>query len=174
MKKTHIISIAILAVMCATGAQAQNRTTTDSSYYGEIGYSPVEVSNNGGDATPDVMRFLIGTELNKNFALEAMYMMTTHKDSRVGYEAKMSGFGIFLKPKMALSDSTEVFSRAGVMRSEITASASGAHKGTDLAYGVGIQTNFTKSVYGQLDYMTSYDRDNVSAKGYTLSLGMRY
>jgi opacity protein-like surface antigen len=92
----------------------------------------------------------------------------------VGYDASIKGFGLFLKPKMALTENTEVFARAGVMRTEIIASPRGSHTGTDVAYGLGIQTNFTKSVYGQLDYMHSYDRDSVAAKGYTLSLGTRF
>lgn len=96
------------------------------------------------------------------------------KDSRTGYDAAVSGYGIFLKPKMALTDSTEIFARVGAMRSKITAATGGAHTGNDVAYGLGIQTNFTKTVYGQLDYMQSYDRDSVAAKGYTLSLGTRF
>jgi opacity protein-like surface antigen len=174
MKKLHIIATATLAVLCATGAQAQSRTSLDNGYYGEIGYSSVDVTGAGGSATPHTVRFLVGNELNKNFGLEGMYITTTSKDTRVGYDATIKGLGVFLKPKMALSENTEVFARAGIMRAEITASASGSHTGTDVAYGLGIQTNFTKSVYGQLDYMQSYDRDSIAAKGYTLSLGTRF
>jgi hypothetical protein len=64
--------------------------------------------------------------------------------------------------------------RQQFLRAEITAAAGGSRSGTDLAYGLGIQTNFSKTVYGQLDYMNTYDRDNMTAKGYTLSVGMRY
>jgi len=173
MKKLHLIAAATLAVVCATGAQAQSRMT-DNGYYGEIGYSSVDVTGAGGGATPETLRFLIGTELNKGLGLEALYITTTSKDGRVGYDASVSGFGIFLKPKMALTESTEVFARIGAMSAEITAATGGSHTGTDVAYGLGIQTNFSKTVYGQLDYMHSYDRDNVSAKGYTLSLGTRF
>lgn len=174
MKKNRIIAIATLAVLCATGAQAQSRNASDNGYYGEIGYSPVDVSGPGGNAKPHAVRFLIGSELNKNLGLEAMYTTTMSKDSRLGYDAAVSNFGILLKPKMALTESTEVFARVGLMRADITASTSGSHTGTDIAYGLGIQTNFTKSVYGQFDYMHSYDRDSVAAKGYTLSLGTRF
>lgn len=174
MKKLHLIAIATLAVLSATGAQAQSRTSANNGNYGEIGYSPVDVSGPGGTATPDALRFLIGNELNKNMGLEALYLTTTSKESRLGYNASVSGFGIFLKPKMALNESTEVFARVGLMRADITASASGSHTGTDVAYGLGIQTNFTKSVYGQFDYMNSYDRSGIAAKGYTLSLGTRF
>lgn len=174
MKKHHIIAIAFSTALFAMGAQAQSRSASDVGYYGEIGYSIVDVSGNGGDARPHALRFVIGNELNKNLGLEAMYTTTTSKDSRLGYDAAISSFGILLKPKMAVGDSTELFARFGLMRADITASTGGSHTGTDFAYGIGIQTNFTKSVYGQLDYMHAYDRDSVAAKGYTLSLGTRF
>ena len=174
MKKIHIIAIATLAVLCATGAQAQSRNNADMRYYSEIGYSPVDVTGAGGNATPEAMRLVFGNEINKNLALEAMYTTTYSKDNRVGYDASIQSFGLLLKPKMALTDNTEIFARIGVMRASITASTSGSHTGTDSAYGLGIQTNFTKSVYGQLDYMNSYDRSGITAKGYSLSLGTRF
>lgn len=173
MKKLHLIAAAALAALCATGVQAQSRMA-ENGYYGEIGYSSVDVSGAGGGATPETLRFLVGTELNKGLGLEALYITTVSKDSRVGYDAAVRGFGIFVKPKMALTESTEVFARLGAMRAEITAATGGARSGTDLAYGLGIQTNFTKTVYGQLDYMHAYDKDGVSAKGYTLSVGTRF
>jgi opacity protein-like surface antigen len=173
MKKLHLIAAAALAVLCATGAQAQSRMA-ENGYYGEIGYSAVDVTGSGGGATPDTLRFLLGSDLNKGMGLEALYITTTSKDSRPGYDASVRGFGIFLKPKMALTESTEAFARLGAMRAEITGGTGGSHTGTDFAYGLGIQTNFTKTVYGQVDYMQSYDKDGVSAKGYTLSLGTRF
>lgn len=174
MKKIQLMAFVSLAIIGATGAQAQNRTSADNGYYGEIGYSQVDVSGAGGAAKPDAARFLIGNELNKNLNVEVLYITTVSKDSRTGYDAAVSGYGIFLKPKMALTDNTEIFARVGAMRSKITAATGGAHTGNDVAYGLGIQTNFTKTVYGQLDYMQSYDRDSVAAKGYTLSLGTRF
>ena len=175
MKKNHIMAVvAALAIFTVTHTQAQSRHASENGYYGEIAYSDVSVSGAGGNANPQAMRLLLGNEMNKNLGVEAMYASTVSKDSRPGYDASYSSFGIFLKPKMALSDNTEIFARVGMLRADITASASGSHTGSDLAYGLGIQTNFTQSVYGQLDYMHSYDRDGVSAKGYALSLGMRF
>jgi opacity protein-like surface antigen len=173
MKKLHIIAAAALAALCASGAQAQSRMA-DNGYYGELGYSSMDVTGSGGGATPETLRFLIGTDLNKGMGLEALYITTLSKDSQAGYNASMNGFGIFLKPKMALTESTDVFARLGAMRAEITGGTGGSRSGTDFAYGLGIQTNFTKTVYGQLDYMQFYDKDGVSAKGYTLSLGTRF
>lgn len=174
MKKIRTIALITFSLLTITGAQAQSLHAADYSYYSEIGYSPVDVSGTGGNATPHAVRLLFGNVINKNLGLEAMYSTTVSKDSRQGYDASYSGFGIFLKPKMAVTENTEVFARVGVLRADITASSNGSHTGSDFAYGLGVQTNITQSVYGQLDYMHSYDRDSVAAKGYTLSLGMRF
>lgn len=172
MKKLHLITIAALAVLTITGAQAQS-SYKGNGYFGEIGYSQVKVSGDSG-GKPDAVRLLIGNELNKNLDVEAMYTGTVSKDSQTGYDASVKSFGILLKPKLALTENTDVFARIGLVRADITASASGSHTGTDMAYGVGIQTNFSKSVYGQIDYLNQYDRGGISAKGYTLSLGTRF
>jgi len=174
MKTTRIMALASLAVLCATGALAQSSASSGNGFYAELGYSPVEVFGAGGDAKPTGARLVVGYELNKNMGLEAMYTGNTTKDGRVGYDASFTGFGLMLKPKAALSEDTEVFARVGAMRADITASSSGTSSDTDFAYGLGVQTNFNKSVYGQLDYMRSYDRNSISAKGYTLSLGIRF
>ena len=174
MKKLHLIAMATLAVVCVSGAQAQSRQPSDNGYYGEIGYSPMEVSDSRGNAKPSAIRLLIGNEMNKNLGIEAMLISTVSKDSHVGYDGSISSVGLLLKPKIALTDNTELFARVGVMRAEITASKMGSQIGTDLAYGVGIQTSVTKSVYVQLDYMNAYEHDGVAAKGYTLSLGTRF
>lgn len=174
MKKTHIIAIATLAALCGSGAQAQSQIAMGNGYYGELGYSQMKVTGAGGNSEPDAARYLLGSELNANMGLEATYTSTMAKDTRVGYEGSVSYFGIFLKPKMALTADTEVFARIGAVRADITAAVGDSHKGNDLAYGLGIQTKFTQSLYGQLDYMNAYDRSGVTAKGYTLSLGLRF
>lgn len=173
MNTARIMALASLVVWSATGALAQSSASSGNGFYAELGYSPVEVYGAGGDAKPTGARLVVGYELNKNMGIEAMYTGTT-KDARVGYDASFTGFGLMLKPKAALSEDTEVFARVGAMRADITASSSGTSSDTDFAYGLGVQTQFNKSVYGQLDYMRSYDRNSISAKGYTLSLGIRF
>lgn len=80
MKKIHLVAIMALAVLSTTGVQAQSRTSADNGYYGEIGYSPVDVSGSGGNAKPHAVRFLIGNEINKSLGFEAMYTTTVSKD----------------------------------------------------------------------------------------------
>ena len=174
MKKIHLISLATTIFLFANGAQAQNQATSPYTFYGEIGGSQVDLSGAGGDAKPGAVRFLLGNELNKNLALEVLYTVTVAKESRTGYDASYTGFGVFLKPKMSLIQGTEVFARVGVIRADITASNAGSSQGSDVAYGLGIQAYLSQNIYGQVDWMHSYDRDNVGAKGFTFSLGTRF
>lgn len=174
MKIFHHTLITALMLTSAAMANAQGLRSMGSGYYAEIGYSPTELNGAGGGSKPDALRFLVGYEINPNLDVEALYTTTVTKESRVGYDASISAFGLLLKPKLALTTSTDIFARVGAIRADITASASGARTGTDFAYGLGIQTKFSDSMHGQLDYMHSYDRDNVSAKGYTVSIGKRF
>lgn len=174
MNIKRLITNASVTFLMISGVQAQTQVGSVNTFYGEVGLSPVEVSGAGGDARPFAVRLLVGNELTKNLGLDLMYTATISKDSRSGYNAYFNGLGLFVKPKVALTEGTEVFARLGVLRSDITASAAGRDLGTDIAYGVGIQTYFTKTVYGQFDYMHSYDRDNVAAKGFTVSAGTRF
>ena len=174
MNNKILLSIAVSALLMNSASNAQSQVGSANSFYGEIGFSPIDLAGPGGDAKPYGVRFLIGNELNKNLGLDVLYTTTVSKDSRPGYDASYSGFGVFLKPKFTIIDGTEVFARIGVVRANSTASASGSDLGSDVAYGAGIQTNLTKVIYGQIDYMHSYDRDNVYVKGFTFSVGTRF
>jgi Outer membrane protein beta-barrel domain len=175
MKNTYFVALSLMAALVSTGAQAQNRTNADIGYYGEIAYAPIEVGDGSANTSkPTAARFIIGKDLSPTLALEGMYTTTLSKDDRGAFNATVSNYGIHLKPKMALTPDTLLFARLGVTRSDITASAAGSHKGNDFSYGVGVQTNITKTVYGQLDYMNYFDKDNTSAKGFALSVGSRF
>lgn len=174
MKKINLIAMTAVGLFAACTAQAQSGSNYGNGYFAEIGYSQPKLSGAGGDSKPDAVRFLIGNEISKHLDVEGVYMSTVSKDSQLGYKASISSFGVLLKPKVELTQDTLVFARMGVIRADITASTSGSHTGTDLAYGLGIQTMFSKTVYGQLDYLNQYDRSGHTAKGYTLSLGTRF
>ena len=165
-----IVSTALVVNVAAT-----HNTVQAEGLYGEIGLTPVHVKSEAGDVShPQAMRFLIGTDLHENLALEALYVATYSKDSRPGFDAKATHYGLMLKPQYSITNETIAFARVGVAHANFTASSAGSRTGTDLAYGVGLQTNFSKSVYGQIDYMNYYDKEGQSSKAYTLSVGTRF
>ncbi len=175
MYNSRTLAFSLLATLLACSAQAQSRPSSDTGYYGEVGYAPIVVkSDAGGSATPKAGRFIVGKDLNANLAVEGFFMTTMTKETRVGFDGTTSNYGIALKPKMALTASTDVFARVGWAYSDITASAAGSRTGTDAIYGLGIQSYITPSVYAQLDYMSYFQKDGITAKGYTVSIGTRF
>lgn len=176
MKKHKYACLALLATLTAGAASAQSMMH-DAGYYAEVGYTPLSIDDGGVTLKPDLARFVVGKDLNKNLSIEGMYTTTVSKDSYRGVNYSSSGYGVYLKPKMEIAKDTEVFARVGYVRSEFKASGAGvssANSGSDVSYGLGVQTKLTKDVYGQLDYMNYYDKDGGTSKGFTLAVGTRF
>ena len=122
-------------------------------------------------------RLTVGKELAKNLAVEGTFAFTASKDSDavggVTYTGKESFYGAYLKPKMEVAKDVEAFARIGALHTKYEDEAGSLSK-TKVSYGVGVQAQFTKDVYGQVDYMSYYKQDGMTAKGFTLSVGTRF
>lgn len=176
MKNSTHALVALLAVM-AVGAASAQTMKKDSGYYGEVGYTPISIGDSAITFKPKLARFIVGKDIHENLAIEGMYATTLSKDSQQGVDVSASGYGIFLKPKMEIAKDTEAFARVGWSKTEVKASGLGGSTSgseSDVSYGLGVQTKFTKDVYGQVDYMNYYKKDGVTAKGFTLSVGTRF
>jgi opacity protein-like surface antigen len=161
-----VLAISTFALFNAAHAQ---------DYYGEIGLTPIHLKSEVGDIShPQTIRFLFGKDVHENLAIEALYLTTYSKDSRPGFDAQSTHYGFVIKPKYALTSETIAFARFGVAHANFTASSEGSRTGLDLAYGLGLQTLLSKSLYGQIDYMNYYDKNGQSSKGFTLSVGTRF
>lgn len=177
MKNSKHTLIALLTVLAAGTASAQSMS--NQGYYGEIGYTALKIKNdnNGFDVTPKLARFIIGKEIDKNLSVEGTYAFTASKDSAVvrgtNYTAEGTLFGAYLKPKMEIAKDVEIFARVGAIHSKYKDEGSSVSK-TKLAYGIGMQAQLTKDVYGQVDYMNYYKQDGITAKGFTVSVGTRF
>lgn len=175
MKNFKHAAIALLLGFNASLAFSQS----NQDYYGEVGYMALNIKNenNGFAIAPRLARFIVGKELDKNLAVEGVYGLTVSKDSavlgNVKYTGQQSFYGAYLKPKMEAVKDVEVFARVGALHGKYEDEASAISK-TKLSYGFGVQAQFTKDVYGQLDYMSYYKQDGMTARGFTISLGTRF
>jgi opacity protein-like surface antigen len=175
MNKRNAFALSLFTTTLAFIALIQSSPVKAQGYYGEIGLTPLHLKSEAGDIShPQTMRFLIGKDIHENLAIEGLYVATYSKDSRPGFDAKATHYGLLLKPKYAITTETEVFARIGVAHSNFTATSVEDRRGSDLAYGIGLQTYFSKSIYGQIDYMNYYDKEGQSSKGYTVSIGTRF
>ena len=176
MKTSRLLAVSLFAALGVSSLQAQTALyPANSGYYAELGYSAVDLKVDGGEtSTPQIVRVIVGKELHKNLAVEGMFATTASRDNKATYSGEFTSYGLMLKPKMALTDSTELFARGGWARSDVTASAAGATTGSDFIYGVGIQTKFTPTVFGQIDYTNYFHRSGIKAEGLGISVGMHY
>lgn len=177
MKNSKHTLIAFLSVLAAGAASAQSMS--NQGYYGEVGYTALSIKNdsNGFDISPKLARLIVGKEINKDLAVEGTYAFTASKDSAVvsgtKYTGKASMFGAYLKPKFEIAQDVEVFARVGAIHTKYEDEGSSISK-TKASYGLGIQAQLTKDVYGQVDYMNYYKQDGMTGKGFTVSVGTRF
>jgi opacity protein-like surface antigen len=179
MKKTKYTLIALLALVAASASSAQSASDA---YYGEVGYLNMKFTDNTNVApTPKLLRFVIGKKINENLAVEAMAGLTVSKGdwSQASMKGELSGttYGINLKPKVNIANGTELFARVGVARTswkDDYTGGSSSDSATKAVYGAGVQTEFSKNTYGQLDYMSYGGRDGWKSNGFTVSIGTRF
>lgn len=176
MKTSSQVWVLALLASLAGAASAQSMGK-DNAYYGELGYMPFSLSNNVEKVKPKLVRLTLGKSIHENLALEAMYADTVSKYHADGDDHSSTISGLALKPKMGLAYDTEVFARLGWYRtSHKTTGVNYSDKSAESStgYGLGIQTAFTNDVYGQLDYMNYHKKNDVTGKGWTFSVGMRF
>lgn len=142
----------------------------------------MKVSDSDLSTTPIAARFTLGTNINESLAVEAVYVGTAKKDSvnvdNINADIAISGYGVYVKPKMEVAKDTEVFGRIGYTSAKLTASAGNisvdSNTVSSLSYGAGVQTEINKDWYAQADYMVFSKKDGATAKGLALSVGYRF
>jgi len=179
MKHTIRLLAVAAASLTALGAQAQ-------SVYGELGYSALEYQENSAafrsTIKPGMVRGIVGYELSPNLAAEAMLGLGMGSDDvRVGgvtVKGKVDNMvGAFIKPKVKIGESFELFGRLGATSTKVSASSGGfsvSDRGTGLAYGGGASYSFTPQLSINADYMNYYDRKGVKVDGITVGVGFRF
>ncbi len=165
---------ALIVATTATSALAQ--------VYGEVGYNAVDYKEAGRKASLGSLSATVGYNFHKNLAVEGFVATGIADDDvrvsglNVNVEAKTS-YGVFLKPKVALSDSFEVFAKLGWVESKIGASVANisvSEKGSDFAYGLGAQYNVSKKVYLSGGYNSFYSKNDVKVEGWNVGIGYKF
>lgn len=173
-------TVAATAVaLAAVGAQAQGM-------YGELGYSHLNFEETdtafSAKVNPSMVRGIVGYELNRNLAVEGMAGIGLQSDDvRVG-SARLEGevdniLGVFVKPKIQLGESVELFGRAGVATTKVSARAGNlsiSDRGTSFAYGGGASFALTPRTSITADYMRYYDRKGIVVDGINVGVGLKF
>ena len=168
--KTISRVLASLILVATAGVASAQTAAAQPKFYGEVGYLPLNIKfSDGSKVTPNLVRGVVGTEINDNLAAEGSLGLTLSKDDGVS----ATTVGAFLKPKYAITKDAEVFARIGVTRTSLGGEGTGSM--TKAAYGFGAQMEINKDVYGQVDYM-HYGKDAAGStvRGFTVSIGTRF
>lgn len=147
MKKL-LITVAAAAISLAVPAMAH----AESSLYGNIGYASIDID----PVNLGALQGRLGVDFNDNFAIEGEAAFGIADDDILGVSVELnSSFGVFAVGKLPVSDSVDVFVRAGFASAEVdVGGTSGSEDGA--AYGAGLQAFFTENDGVRVDY-TRYD-----------------
>lgn len=176
MKRLVIAAAAASALLALGTAQAQQQQA-QSPFYGELGYSFLNIDGANFGANPQALRGIVGYNFHPNFALEGMAAFGTRDDTDNGFTSKLrSQYGVFAKPKYAFNN-VEVFGRLGYVQSKVrTSSVAGTvnESGGDFAWGLGANYNINPRTYVGVDYLRSYDKGSTKVDGVTIGVGFRF
>lgn len=176
MIKKSLFALFLLSLGSAAVAEEQSK------FYVEASYGGIKYSQYGYYATPGVGILKFGANINKNLSVEGQVGTTiTNATGYIGVTPVSvkydSIYGVFLKAKAEVTPDFEVFGRLGYAHASISVSTpygSGSAENGDFAYGIGAQYNFTPVVYGQIDYMSYYNKNGATANGPSIGLGLKF
>jgi hypothetical protein len=179
MKSISKSSLLALALFAAAGANAQTQGKT-SQFYGEAAVAPIRYEEAGYSFTPTAIRGILGYEAHPNFAFEGMFGFGVSEGSTQIRGANVTfsvdnTFGIYVRPKVALTPEFELFGRLGFARSGATLSVQGgsiSSSESDMSYGFGAALKLSPALALVGDYMSYYNKNGVNAKG--VGIGLRF
>lgn len=188
MKKTTVPVLAVATALFAFASSAQAQDASTPKLYGELGYTQLSAkASDGVDAlkfSPSAVSGVFGYQFMPWLAVEGQVGIGASKgkiklngaDTGVNGKVKSTA-GVFLKPSVAVSDSIDLFGRVGWVHTELELSAGGVSntgRGSDIAYGVGANFNFSKTSYVQASWMNYYKKDGLKVDGFAVAYGMRF
>jgi Outer membrane protein beta-barrel domain len=173
----------MLALSGTVSAQSLDKNT---GYYAEFGLAQAYYKEPGWSFNNAMGVFKGGYNLNKYIAAEVM--AAGNLNTANGYfgaaylTAKVSSaYGGYAKFSLPVNDEFSLFVRGGVTNATVNATATNGvrytsvwQSGSDLSYGAGAQFNFTKDTYGQVDYMSYYNKNNVTVVAPSISVGYKF
>ena len=173
--------VAAILTAAATGSMAQASTNKETGFYGEIGLAQAYYTEPLANFNHPLGMLKAGYNINKNVAVEIMaagaltssnfYVGSTYVDAKVS-----SAYGAYGKLSLPVEDKFSLFVRLGITNATLSVSTnygSAWASGSDYSYGAGAQFNFTKDIYGQVDYMSYYNKNSIAVRAPSISIGYK-
>jgi len=176
----------LAATMACSSAIAQSKPNDDSMYL-SLGYNSGQYNLGGltGLSNANHLVITLGKNMSENYALEGVYASgmsdssTTSPGTTVNIKLT-SAYGLYVKPKAMITDAIEIFGRVGYLnlKSSFTVPAFPSfntnNDGTSPSWGLGTSMKFTDKIYGTLDWMQMYKKDDADIKGLGLTVGYNF
>jgi len=179
MKKMIRFLGGAMVLAAAVAAQAQ--------VYVEGAIAPLTLKDDEASVLktkPTVLTGIVGYEINPNVAVEGFLGLGTNKSpvtldgASTDVTAKIStSYGVFIKPKVMVSNEVELFARLGYAQSKLKLSSSDAHQGdsgSSFAYGLGGNYYLNKQTYLTASYMSLYSKNGGNINGFNLGAGYKF
>lgn len=146
-------------------------------WYADGGYTFAGIDEGGVDVDLGGVTLRGGYDFSPNFGVEAEGVIGVADDDFGGVSVELDHLvGVYGKGIWPVSDTVDLYGRAGVVEGELSVSGGGfgaSDSDTGIAYGVGGTLDLTDRMYARGDY-TRYDIDSLEADTFTLSLGLRF
>jgi outer membrane autotransporter protein len=159
-------------------ALAVTTAHADPSFYTEIGYAWPKIDSSGYSVTPSDGLLRLGYNMTDHFAVEAFGATSLRSADLFGVAIKIdNAYGAYLKGQWEVAPSFELFAKTGWVHATLAGAAYGVSASSSddsFSYGVGAQYRFTPNWYGQVDYLSYYDKNGDTIRGPSISIGYRY
>jgi opacity protein-like surface antigen len=172
------VALTLATAAVTTNANAQN----NSGFYGEVGYTSVQYKGSGVKADMGMLGATLGYEINSYLAVEGMYATGISGDTvkilnvDVNFDIDHN-YGVFLKPKYAVSKDLELFAKLGWNELKGTLSAVGRSASSSddsFAYGIGAKYAINPKMYVTGGYSSLYDKNSTTTTGWNFGLGYKF
>jgi opacity protein-like surface antigen len=137
------------------------------------------------EAKPWTFSGFVGYQINPYLAVEgylglgAGHAITTENGINYGEKFKVdSSYGIFVKPRFAISNDMELFARLGYLQNKFSDSnidrVSFKEAQSSVAIGVGANYYLDNRTYLTGSYMSYYKKDGLSVNGFSVGVGYKF
>lgn len=187
----NLKTLVLLAfAICMGTASAQKKFESNS--YLDFGYSMITYSEGSTSLKPTGIRAIYGQNTSENFGWEALLGLGMNEDAiaypRATIGVKISSLvGVYAKGYVMPSDSFELFgrlgyanmTRAGSCSPSATCTAAGVatsqtDSGNSISYGAGIKFAVSKNISIVGDYMSYYNRSDITVNATTLGVSIGF
>lgn len=174
------VSTLLTLIAAATLSPLASAQSTDNGLYGELDYVSMGYKEPSTNTTLGAMRAFIGNNASENMVVELMVGTGAGNGTgtvlNVPYTIKIgSMLGLFVKAKAKLLPDLEVYGRLGYTRIDRTMEVLGfsaSDTGDDVSYGIGLGYKVAAKTYITADYMSYYNKNNITFQG--ASVGVRF